>query len=392
MMMISRPRRSRRIRRSNWPSGPTTVMICEPSGRITMVRVSPPTCWVWMSRAPKRKRSISSWRMKDWPPGSRMMTRPGSVMTVRPPSWTSAARRGNRPCGAGPACGGARRDRRQGLRARRTAGIGAVTVGGAWRTMGAALAGGAGRRRRRLVSGRRCWRADPALRREPCAASQVCQRAERPRAELPAAGGTGGWPGRALLRRLGLRRAAGGGVEARRPGVPRAAAAQPAVLAFCCRSRCEFRFRAPAVAAAGRWRRRRCGRRRRVRSRRVAAARPGAEVAAAVAQPDVGGGGGGGAAGCGWRRRRRRCRMWRRRRRRRGRRCGRRSCLRRRSFGGCLGFPSGPSFFSSAPRRSARSARAMGWSCNCMAVRAVVASSARRRFVMMLWVLRKILK
>ena len=33
-------------------------MICEPSGRITMVRVSPPTCRVWISRAPKRKRSI----------------------------------------------------------------------------------------------------------------------------------------------------------------------------------------------------------------------------------------------------------------------------------------------------------------------------------------------
>jgi len=52
MMMISRPCSSRRIRRSSWPSRPVTVMIRVPSGRTTMVRVSPPTCWVWMSRAP----------------------------------------------------------------------------------------------------------------------------------------------------------------------------------------------------------------------------------------------------------------------------------------------------------------------------------------------------
>ncbi|MGY4354561.1 hypothetical protein ACVW0J_001054 [Bradyrhizobium sp. i1.7.7] len=52
MMMISRPPGSLRIRRSNEPSGPTTVMTSLPSGRITTVRVSPPTVSVRMSRAP----------------------------------------------------------------------------------------------------------------------------------------------------------------------------------------------------------------------------------------------------------------------------------------------------------------------------------------------------
>jgi hypothetical protein len=52
MMMISRPSRSRLIRRNNRPSGAVMVMIWPPSGRTTMVRMSLPSRSVRMSRAP----------------------------------------------------------------------------------------------------------------------------------------------------------------------------------------------------------------------------------------------------------------------------------------------------------------------------------------------------
>jgi hypothetical protein len=117
-------------------------MIWLPSGRTTMVCVSPPTCRVWISRAPKRNRSSSSCRMNDWPLGSRMMMRPGSVKTVRPPSWVSrralrksSSRRG--PCTVAPGAIGVRACAGRGM-----VGSGALTVGGGPRRASGAAPGG----------------------------------------------------------------------------------------------------------------------------------------------------------------------------------------------------------------------------------------------------------
>ena len=102
-----------------------------------MVRVSPPTCWVWMSRAPNAKRATSLWRMNDSPLGSRMMTRPGSVMTVRPPCWVScrSARKSLTFRGPGAAAPGA--IGRSATAGAGAAGSGVVTVGAARRANGA---------------------------------------------------------------------------------------------------------------------------------------------------------------------------------------------------------------------------------------------------------------
>ena len=363
--------------------------------------------------------------MNDWPPGSRTMTRPGSVMTLRPPSWTFVPlRRGNLPCGAVPG-GRARRDRRQRLGGRRS--------GGNWR----------GDRRRR--DGARAVR----LRRQA-----VCppRRGRRPawrcgvdgaRSRGVGAGGAGSaWPQAAPSWRRGWRVAGGGLAE------PRAA-----------------RLSAPACGRFGGWGaagsagvgvtggdvrrfawqrraavRRRCGARfvRRRRGRRGARVEPevvrgrrrrrrgepgrcgGGAVAAAAAV--VSGGGrteprGGGGVG------RRRRRWWRWRRaaaageaavavaaaeaQRRGRRggAGRWCCRRGRGCGrcgrgsgrrGCLRrllrvCRRGRLRRRPAPPPAARLARAIGAAANCIAVRAVVASSTRRSLVMMVWIPGKIL-
>ena len=118
MMMISRPSRSRRIRRSNWPSPPVTVMISEPSGRTTMVRMSSPDLLdADVARAVAEAIHLVV-ADEGWPFGSRTMTRPGSVITVRPPSWTSRRSPRKSLMLRGPARG-ARRERRQRLGRRR---------------------------------------------------------------------------------------------------------------------------------------------------------------------------------------------------------------------------------------------------------------------------------
>jgi hypothetical protein len=60
-------------------------------------------------------------------------------------------------------------------------------------------------------------------------------------------------------------------------------------------------------------------------------------------------------------------------------------------FGGCLGFPSGPSSSFACATTSGAPCACDGEQASCIAVRAVVASSTRRRFVMMILVSRKTL-
>ena len=52
-------------------------------------------------------------------------------------------------------------------------------------------------------------------------------------------------------------------------------------------------------------------------------------------------------------------------------------------FGGCLGFPSGPSSSLACAMTSGAVCACDGEAINCIAVSAVVASSTSRRFVMM---------
>jgi len=58
---------------------------------------------------------------------------------------------------------------------------------------------------------------------------------------------------------------------------------------------------------------------------------------------------------------------------------------------GCFGFPSGPSSSLACATTIGADCACDGAAANCMAVRAVVASSASRVFVMMIWVPREIL-
>jgi hypothetical protein len=321
-MMISRPCWSLRIRRSNWPSGPITVMISVPSGRITMVRVSPPTTWVWISRAPKRNRSVSSWRMNSWPPGSRTMIRPGSVMIVRPPSWVScrALRKSSRrrgPAAAAPGAIGVSAWAGRGM-----AGSGAATVGGARRSSGARPGG-----------------------------SAVCP----PGAAFGAAGAAFGVRG------------GGGGAAGPAPAAGGVGAGAP----LCC---CwagpglggvgGFGGAGGGAAAGGAGR---CG---------GAAAGGGTGRAGGAAAGGAGRCGGAAAGGAG------RC-------------CGAPlggapfgGAPLGASLGGALGFPSGPSSSCACATTSGAVCAWDGGAANCIAVKAVVASSTRRSFIMMICGLR----
>ena len=60
-------------------------------------------------------------------------------------------------------------------------------------------------------------------------------------------------------------------------------------------------------------------------------------------------------------------------------------------FGGCLGFPSGPSSSLACATTSGAVCACEGATARCSAVRAVVASSKSRSFVMLVWIPRKIL-
>ena len=342
------------------------------------------------------------------------MTRPGSVKTVRPPCSLSAARRGNHPCAAAlalrrrarsasaPAQAAARPEAGLDRRRRRTARERAAPGGSAvCPPAGAGAAFGAGGAPAalpvaalRLVAARGGGVSAPAGGGGAVRVA-VCRRCRRRRRRLAA--------GAVLLRRgRRMRRRR----RRRRRMAPRPAVARTALAAAGRRCRSAEQF---VVAAAVRPQAGGAAAERRSAGAGCAggAAAGGGWSAAAVAplrrwrrrwrRCRCGGGGGGcgarrGGGGCGGggaaeaavaRRRRRRTRRW--------RRC---SGGRRGSRGGgaalrrLLGLSVGTNFFLGACATTSGAVCACDGEAiaNCVAVSAVVASSTRRRFVMMVWI------